>query len=90
VRIVLADRRLADDLSRGRIERPCPAPGLSVRAPWLSVQRVEVNGGPGAPSLDADQPLIVVLAIDIADGQITRIGAIANPDKLAHLAMLRE
>jgi hypothetical protein len=41
--------------------------------------------GPGALVLDAQQLLIGVLALDIADGQITSVGSIANPDKLAHL-----
>jgi hypothetical protein len=46
---------------------------------------VEVNGGPGALYLDAQQRLIGVLALDVADGQITSISSIVNPDKLAHL-----
>ena len=46
---------------------------------------VEVNGGPGALFLDAQQRLIGVLALDIAGGQITSISAIVNPDKLTHL-----
>ena len=46
---------------------------------------VEVNGGPGALYLDAQQRLIGVLALDIAGGQITSISAIVNPDKLTHL-----
>ena len=35
--------------------------------------------------LDGQQQLISVLALDIAGGQITSIGGIANPDKLTHL-----
>jgi len=46
---------------------------------------VEVNGGPGALVLDAQQRLISVLALDIAGGQITSISGIVNPDKLTHL-----
>ena len=46
---------------------------------------VEVNGGPGALYLDAEQRLIGVLALEIAGGQITGISSIVNPDKLAHL-----
>jgi RNA polymerase sigma-70 factor (ECF subfamily) len=46
---------------------------------------VEVNGGPGALFLDAQQRLISVLALDIAGGQITSISGIVNPDKLTHL-----
>jgi RNA polymerase sigma-70 factor (TIGR02957 family) len=57
---------------------------LRARAP-LSLRRVEVNGGPGALYLDAQQRLIAVVALEIAGGQITSVNAIANPDKLAHL-----
>src|SRR5918998_2803775 len=55
------------------------------RLPGVSLRPVEVNGGPGALLLDAQQRLISVLALDIAGGPITRIGGIANPDKLTHL-----
>jgi RNA polymerase sigma-70 factor (ECF subfamily) len=58
---------------------------LGARLPGMSVRPVEVNGGPGALSLDAQQRLIAVVALDITDGQITSINAIVNPDKLAHL-----
>ena len=51
----------------------------------LSLRPVEVNGGPGALFLDADQRLISVVALDFAGGQITSISSIVNPDKLAHL-----
>jgi RNA polymerase sigma-70 factor (ECF subfamily) len=53
--------------------------------PDMSVHPVEVNGGPGALILDGRQQLLGVLALDIADGQITSISSISNPDKLAHL-----
>ena len=55
------------------------------RLPGVTARRVEVNGGPGALYLDAEQRLIGVMALDIAGGQITSISSIANPDKLAHL-----
>ena len=55
-----------------------PAPGVSLRP-------VEVNGGPGALLLDAQQRLISVFALDIAARQITSISGIVNPDKLTHL-----
>jgi RNA polymerase sigma-70 factor (ECF subfamily) len=55
------------------------------RVPGGSTRFVEVNGGPGALYLDAQQRLIGVIALDIADGQITGINGIVNPDKLAHL-----
>jgi RNA polymerase sigma-70 factor (ECF subfamily) len=56
----------------------------------VSLRPVEVNGGPGALYLDAQQRLIAVLALDIADGQITSISAIVNPDKLTHLGQVAD
>jgi RNA polymerase sigma-70 factor (TIGR02957 family) len=58
---------------------------LGAGLPGTSLRPVEVNGGPGALSLDAQQRLLAVVALDITDGQITSINAIVNPDKLAHL-----
>ena len=55
------------------------------RLPGVSLRPVEVNGGPGALFLDGQQRLIGVCALDIADGQITSISGIVNPDKLTHL-----
>jgi RNA polymerase sigma-70 factor (TIGR02957 family) len=58
---------------------------LGARLPGVSLRPVEVNGGPGALYLDAQNRLIAVVALEIADGQITNIRAIVNPDKLTHL-----
>jgi hypothetical protein len=58
---------------------------LAARVPGVALRPVEVNGGPGALFLDAQQRLISVLALDIAGGQITSISGIVNPDKLTHL-----
>jgi RNA polymerase sigma-70 factor (TIGR02957 family) len=58
---------------------------LAARAPVVSFRPVEVNGGPGALYLDAQQRLVAVVALEIAGGQITSINAIINPDKLTHL-----
>jgi RNA polymerase sigma-70 factor (TIGR02957 family) len=53
--------------------------------PQVEIRPTEINGGPGALYLDAEQRLIVVVALEVADGQITSIRSIVNPDKLAHL-----
>jgi len=58
---------------------------LAARAPGGSLRPVEVNGGPGALYLDAQQRLIAVVALEVADGQVTSIHAILNPDKLTRL-----
>jgi RNA polymerase sigma-70 factor (TIGR02957 family) len=55
------------------------------RHPGVSVRRAQVNGGPGALFVDAEQRLISVLALDIEGGQIIGIKGIVNPDKLRHL-----
>jgi RNA polymerase sigma-70 factor (ECF subfamily) len=55
------------------------------RLPDVSLRLAEVNGGPGALYHDSHGRLIGVLGLDIADGQITSIRAIVNPDKLQHL-----
>jgi RNA polymerase sigma-70 factor (ECF subfamily) len=55
------------------------------RIPGVSLRPVEVNGGPGAFILDGEQRLIGVMALDIADGQVTSISTVVNPDKLTHL-----
>jgi RNA polymerase sigma-70 factor (TIGR02957 family) len=55
------------------------------RVPGLSQRPVEINGGPGAMTLDEQGRLISVWALDIAGGQIHGILSIVNPDKLAHL-----
>jgi RNA polymerase sigma-70 factor (ECF subfamily) len=63
---------------------------LLSRLPGVSLRPVEINGGPGALCLDGQQRLIGVWALDIADGQITGISSIVNPDKLTHLGPLAD
>jgi RNA polymerase sigma-70 factor (TIGR02957 family) len=48
-------------------------------------RRAEVNGQPGAIVLDADDRVISVLALDIADGRVQGVRSIVNPDKLQHV-----
>jgi RNA polymerase sigma-70 factor (TIGR02957 family) len=54
------------------------------------VQRVDVNGQPGAMLLDGQGHLFAVMAVDVADGQIQGIRSIVNPDKLGHLGELAD
>jgi len=58
---------------------------LGARVPGGSLRPVEVNGGPGALFLDAQQRLLAVVALEVAGGQVTSIHAILNPDKLTRL-----
>jgi RNA polymerase sigma-70 factor (TIGR02957 family) len=55
------------------------------RIAGMSQRTVEVNGAPGAITLDDQGRLISVWALEIVDGQIQGIRSIVNPDKLAHL-----
>jgi RNA polymerase sigma-70 factor (ECF subfamily) len=57
----------------------------AARLPGVSMRTVEVNGGPGALFVDADEGLLAVWGLDIAGGQITSISSVVNPDKLRHL-----
>lgn len=51
----------------------------------VEIKRVEMNGQPGAVSMDPDGRLLNVLTFDVSDGRIRTIRSIVNPDKLAHL-----
>jgi RNA polymerase sigma-70 factor, ECF subfamily len=44
-----------------------------------------VNGQPGAIFLDAEDRLIAVMALDIADDRVQGVRSIVNPDKLRHI-----
>ncbi len=61
--------------------------GLRVlaRVGGSTMRRAEVNGQPGALFFDDEGRLISVATLDIVDGQIQGVSAIANPDKLHHL-----
>lgn len=50
----------------------------SVRLAW-------VNGQPGAVLYDAEQRVVCVLGLDVADGVVQAVRAVVNPDKLGHL-----
>lgn len=55
-------------------------PRLGVR-----IHVTEVNGQPGAMAFDAQDRLVGVIGLGVADGQIQTIHSIVNPDKLRHL-----
>jgi RNA polymerase sigma-70 factor (TIGR02957 family) len=52
--------------------------GASLEAAW-------VNGQSGLVASDADGGLIAVIALEVLDGRVQAIRAVANPDKLRHL-----
>jgi RNA polymerase sigma-70 factor (TIGR02957 family) len=51
----------------------------------LEVRMVEVNGQPGAMTLDSQGAIVNVVSLDIADSQVQGLNSIVNPDKLRHL-----
>ncbi|MFC8074256.1 RNA polymerase sigma-70 factor [Streptomyces sp. NPDC057307] len=58
--------------------------------PWLirvdvTCEQHEINGQPGAIFRDRDGKVLVILALDVLDGQIQTIRSVINPDKLGHL-----
>jgi RNA polymerase sigma factor (sigma-70 family) len=54
------------------------------------IERVEVNGEPGARTLTADGELINVFALEIVDGRVQAMRSIVNPDKLGHLGPIAD
>ena len=52
--------------------------GGSLRLAW-------VNGQPGAVISDANERVVAVIELDVADGMVQAIRAVANPDKLRHI-----
>ncbi|OIJ95531.1 RNA polymerase subunit sigma-24 [Streptomyces sp. MUSC 14] len=60
--------------------------GFSVYAyHGVRVRLADVNGQPGALAYDAQDRLVGVMGLGIADGRIQTIHSINNPDKLHHL-----
>jgi RNA polymerase sigma-70 factor (ECF subfamily) len=62
--------------------------GPAARGWRLSVtgfRLAEINGQPGAIFLDPDGVPVVAVSLDIADGQVQKLHAVSNPEKLEHL-----
>jgi RNA polymerase sigma-70 factor (TIGR02957 family) len=82
---------------RARVARALMA-GLRAGSRFgFTMRREEVNGQPGTLFFDREGRLLSVMTLDVAEGQIQGVSAIANPDKLRHLgpvgdlrALLRE
>jgi RNA polymerase sigma-70 factor (TIGR02957 family) len=75
---------------RARVARTLIA-GLRALARFgLILRREQVNGQPGALVVDREGMLIGVLVLDVAEGHITGVSSIVNPDKLRHLGPLAD
>jgi RNA polymerase sigma-70 factor (TIGR02957 family) len=70
---------------RERVARTLSAGMSALARRGVRIQVTEVNGQPGAVAIDAQDRLVGVIGLDIAEGQIQTIHGIANPDKLRHL-----
>jgi len=57
--------------------------GASLRTAW-------VNGQPGMVVYDTEGDLVAVIALDVLDGQVQAIRAVANPEKLRHLGPISQ
>jgi RNA polymerase sigma-70 factor (ECF subfamily) len=97
VALLAADATLTGDGGGRAVALPRPlvgAPAIAhaLRAFWvrgegwcLSFHPGLVNGQPGFRALDPEGRIAAVFAVDVADGRITGLYAINNPDKLGHL-----
>lgn len=68
---------------RGRVGRLLV--GFSKRLDGLLLERVVVNGQPGALLRHPAGAIICVLSLDIAEGQVCGVRSVVKPDKLRHL-----
>jgi RNA polymerase sigma-70 factor (ECF subfamily) len=58
--------------------------GAARTAPALSFRLLEVNGGPAVLALAGDKP-DSLFQVDVADGRVSTLYIVRNPDKLRHL-----
>ncbi|GAA0987562.1 RNA polymerase sigma-70 factor [Acrocarpospora macrocephala] len=70
---------------RERVARTLSAGMSALARRGVRIQAAEVNGQPGAMAFDAQNRLVGIMGLSIADGQIQTIHSIANPDKLHHV-----
>jgi len=50
-----------------------------------SIHLASVNGQPGAVMYDAEERVVCVVDLDVADGVVQAIRFVVNPDKLGHI-----
>ncbi len=76
--------------ARGRLTVARFAAGLARVAARRGLRMLPalVNGQPGAITYDVDGSVLSAMTLDIAEGRITAIRAVVNPEKLRHLQPL--
>jgi RNA polymerase sigma-70 factor (ECF subfamily) len=75
---------------RDRVLRLLLGFGRHARELGTTIRRADVNGQPGAMFLDSAGRVMYVMSLDIADGVVTTIRSVINPDKLRHLGPLAD
>jgi RNA polymerase sigma-70 factor (ECF subfamily) len=75
---------------RDRVLRLLLGFGRHARELGSTIRRADVNGQPGAMFLDSSGRVMYVMSLDIADGVVTTIRSVINPDKLRHLGPLAD
>jgi RNA polymerase sigma-70 factor, ECF subfamily len=75
---------------REHVGRLLGALWAQIRSTGSSVERVQVNGQPGAFVLDSQGRLINVFLLDIWDGQVQAIRSVLSREKLRHLGPLAD
>jgi len=69
----------------GNVARLLAAVHPLLRLVGITFEPCEVNGQPGAVFHDRDGRVLLVLVLDVLDGQIATVRSVINPDKLGHL-----
>jgi RNA polymerase sigma-70 factor (ECF subfamily) len=72
-------------VGRERVGRLLARLFATAREIKVTVRPMQINGQPGALCFDAQDRLINVMVLDIADGAVQTVRSIVNPDKLAYL-----
>jgi RNA polymerase sigma-70 factor (ECF subfamily) len=70
---------------RDRVGRLMIGLGARIREHGLRLERHEINGQPGALTVDAEGRVLNVFALDVVDGRVRTVRSVINPDKLRHL-----
>jgi RNA polymerase sigma-70 factor, ECF subfamily len=78
-------------VGRDKVARLMAALGFQMQqVPGITIDRVEVNGQPGAVVRDGAGALINVFSFDIVDGLVQTVRSVINRDKLRHLGPLAD
>jgi len=78
-------------VGRDKVVRLLLGVGAQLRdVPGVTIERVEVNGQPGAAVRDGEGRLVNVFSFDITDGVVSTVRSVLRRDKLRHLGPLAD